>query len=80
MDAKRRIFRSGTAGGAHIRALHAALVELEELLPAAPSAKRVALRNHRAALVRAHPELLKVNEVDLEHDNQEDDDEIVTTV
>lgn len=51
-----RSIRTGTSRGAHIRALHAALLQLEELLPAkCPSHKRVALRDHRTALERAYP-------------------------
>lgn len=71
---KGRIFRSGTSRGAHIRALHAALLELEELLPAdgAGAQRRIRIRTQRALLVRAYPELLKVNEVDLAWDLEED--------
>jgi len=73
-----RIIRTGTSRGAHIRALFAALLELEELLPQEPSHKRVALRDHRAALARAYPQLLLVNEVDVEQHLAEEDGDAVT--
>lgn len=48
----------------HIRALHAALCELVELIPAEPSWRRVSLRDHVAALVRAYPQL-KLSDTDV---------------
>lgn len=72
-----RYIRTGTSRGAHIRALHDALVELEELLPLEATPKRVALRNHRAALCRAYPNVLRVSEVDvLQHLAEEDGDAV----
>jgi len=52
------VYRTGAVRGTHVRALFSALLELEELVPdGAPSWRRVAIRDHRAALVRAYPEL-----------------------
>lgn len=72
-----RIIRSGTSRGAHIRALFEALLCIEEGLPDCPSHRRVALRVHRAALVRAYPQILRVNESDLaQHLAEEDGDAV----
>lgn len=72
-----RFIRTGTSRGAHIRALYSALLQLEELLPPEPNPRRVALRNHRAALVRAYPDTLKASEVDiLQHLAEEDGDAV----
>jgi len=72
-----RIIRTGTSRGAHIRALFAALLELEELLPHGPNPRRVSLRNHRAALIRAYPQVLSVSEVEvLQHLAEEDGDAV----
>lgn len=72
-----RFIRTGTSRGAHIRALYSALLQLEELLPHGPNTKRVALRNHRAALVRAYPHDLGRNEVaELQHLAEEDGDDV----
>jgi len=74
-----RFIRTGTSRGAHIRALYSALLQLEELLPPEPNPKRVRLRNHRAALVRAYPQVLSVSEVEvLQHLAEEDGDEVET--
>jgi len=51
-----------TSRGAHVRALAQALADLIDFLPEYPSHRRVALRDHLAALQRAYPELQ--NEVD----------------
>lgn len=68
-----RIIRSSTSRGAAVRALFAALLELEELIPIdAPSARRVALRDHRSALVRAYPEL-RINDSELAQALAEED-------
>lgn len=68
-----RIIRSGTSRGAHLRALHAALVELEELIPIdAPSARRVSIRDHRLALERAYPAAFS-RDVDVEQALAEED-------
>lgn len=76
-----RYIRTGTSRGAHIRALYSALLELEELVPPEPSPKRVRLRNHRAALARAYPKLLQLNEVDLaQHLSEEDGEDVPDTI
>lgn len=72
-----RVFRTGSARTSHIRALFDALVRLEELLPAEPSWKRVSLRDHRAALVRAYPQL-KLSEVDVAQYCAEEDGDAVS--
>lgn len=72
-----RFIRTGTSRGAHVRALWTALLQLEELLPPEPHPKRVRLRDHRAALERAYPQILGRNEVaELQHLAEEDGDEI----
>jgi len=73
-----RIIRTGTSRGAHIRALYSALSELEQLLPEYPSHRRVALRDHRAALQRAYPQLLLPNETELAQALAEEDGDAVT--
>jgi len=76
-----RIIRTGTSRGAHIRALYSALLELEELLPPEPSVKRVRLRDHRAALARAYPRVLRPNETDLaQHLAEEDGEDVPDTI
>lgn len=59
-----RVFRSGTSRASHIRALHAALLELIELVPLEPNVKRVKLRDHVRALERAYPHL-RLTDVDV---------------
>lgn len=72
-----RFIRTGTSRGAHVRALWAALLQLEELLPLGPNPKRVALRNHRSALQRAYPGILGRDEVaELQHLAEEDGDDV----
>lgn len=81
-EAKRaRIIRNGgTSRGAHIRAIWECLTTLIEHLPDFPSEKRVRLRTTRAALERAYPEFLGVNEVELaQWLAEEDGDEIEDT-
>lgn len=51
------IIRGETSRGLHVRALLEAMLFMLEQLPDAPSYRRVALRNHMAALLRAYPEL-----------------------
>jgi len=51
------IFKGSTSRGAHVAALAAALQDLIDFLPDAPSERRVRLRTHLAALKRAYPEL-----------------------
>lgn len=62
---------------AHIRALHAALLGLIEALPAEPSWRRVSLRDHAAALVRAYPQL-KLSETDVAQMCAEEDGDAVS--
>lgn len=64
--------RSSTPRGAHLRALFSALCAIEELLPDGPCPRRIAIRDHKAALQRAHPEL-KINEVELAQELAEED-------
>lgn len=71
-----RSFRSGGSRLSHIRALHAALCQLVELLPAEPSWRRVSLRDHVAALVRAYPQL-KLSETDVAQICAEEDGDAV---
>lgn len=73
-----RYIRTGTSRGAHIRALYSALLELEELLPPEPSHRRVAIRDHRAALLRAYPHCLRVSEVDVAQALAEEDGDAVS--
>lgn len=75
-----RVFRGNTSRGVHIRALAAllanAIADCE-----GPSPKRVALRDHLAALVRAYPNDLELNEVELlQGFAEEDGDEIPDTI
>ena len=57
------IIRGSTSRGAHVRALAATLITMIEDLPEVPTARRVALRNHLAALLRAYPELENATEL-----------------
>lgn len=59
------LIRGSTSRGAHIRALHAGLLAIEGLLESGPTHKRVALRDHRMALERAYPTLLRVTDSDV---------------
>jgi len=69
------IFRGGTSRGAHVRALHSALLDLIDFLPDLPSERRVRLRVHLAALVRAYPELRDDVAV-MQHNAEEDGDAV----
>lgn len=60
-----QIIRGSTSRGAHICALHAGLLAIEDLLESGPTHKRVALRDHRMALERAYPSLLLVTDSDI---------------
>jgi len=76
-DAKQaRIFRGSTSRGAHIRALAELLVSFLEALPDAPTHRRVALRDHLMALIRAYPEL-QLTTSDVAQLVAEDDDETI---
>lgn len=59
------VIRGSTSRGAHVRALHAGLLALEDLLESHPTHKRIALRDHRMALERAYPSLLTVTDSDV---------------
>lgn len=80
--AKRPFVRSGTSRGAHVRALWLLLLEMEDMLPDAPSARRARLRVTRRLLERAYPEL-QVSDIDVaqylaEEDGEEVQDEDAT--
>lgn len=52
------VLRSGTSRGSHVHALAEALCALLELIPEdQPSERRVRIRDHLMALIRAYPEL-----------------------
>jgi len=65
------IVRRDTSLGVHVRALAEVLIADE--LDGLPSERRVRLRGHLAALKRAYPQYLELNEVELSHDLQEAD-------
>lgn len=69
------IIRRDTSRGVHVRALHVALWGILDALGDSPdnAHKRVILRNHIAALRRAYPEELDVNDAELEQWLQEID-------
>jgi len=67
------IIRGSTSRGAHVRALYEALTCLIDELPEVPTERRVRLRTVRAALVRAYPGELELNEVALAQDLEESD-------
>jgi len=69
------LIRRDTSLGVHVRALHMALWAILDALPDWPSDKRVALRNHIAALRRAYPAELEANDVELEQWLAEEDGE-----
>lgn len=71
----RRVIRTSTSRGAHIRALHAALSALADVYDG-PSHKRVAIRDHLAALERAYP-FLRLTESDVAQAVAEEDDETI---
>jgi len=67
------LIRRDTSQGVHVRALHVALWGILDALGDSPdnAHKRVAVRNHIAALRRAYPQHLDVNDVELEQWLQE---------
>jgi len=68
------IVRRDTSLGVHVRALAELLsASIADELDGLPSERRVRLRGHLAALKRAYPQYLELNEVDLSHDLQEAD-------
>jgi len=69
------IIRGSTSRGAHIRALYEALTCLIDELPEVPTERRVRLRTVRAALARAYPGELTLNESALAQDLAEADNE-----
>jgi len=75
------IIRGSTSRGAHVRVLHLALWAILDLVPDDPvyAGKRVALRNTIAALRRAYPGELDVNDVDLEQWLAEEDGDEIST-
>lgn len=76
-NAVRRVIRSGTSRGAHIRALHAALCEIlsQRLHEPVKAGGEVALREHIAALERAYPTEFGIDRhaIDLEQHFAEED-------
>jgi len=68
------IVRRDTSLGVHVRALAELLrSSIADERDGLPSERRVRLRTHLAALVRAYPQELQLNEVDLMHDLEEAD-------
>lgn len=66
------IVRRDTSLGVHVRALAELLITaIIDDADGLPSERRVRLRNHLAALQRAYPDLLAVNEAGLEQALQE---------
>lgn len=59
----------------HGEALANALVTILEALPDAPIHRRVLIRQHLAALMRAYPELEAASQLDAERFLQEEEDE-----
>jgi len=60
------LVRRDTSLGVHVRALAEVLVTMvADEADGLPSARRVALRGHLSALVRAYPEYLALNESEL---------------
>ena len=71
------IIRGSTSRGAHVRAIWELLSSLIDDLPDVPTERRVRLRTCRAALARAYPGELDVNEVELaQHLAEEDGDAV----
>jgi len=69
-----------TSLGAHVRALAEVLVTLiADDADGLPSDRRVRLRGHMSALIRAYPEYLALNESDLAQAIAEADGEPVPT-
>jgi len=70
-----------TSLGAHVRALAEVLVTLvADESDGLPSERRVRLRGHLAALTRAYPEYLALNDSDLAQALAEADDEEISDV
>ena len=68
------IVRRDTSLGVHVRALAYALATMvADEADGLPSERRVRLRGHLAALLRAYPEFLAVNEVELAQALAEED-------
>jgi len=73
------IVRRDTSLGVHVRALAEVLMNLvADELDGLPSERRVRLRGHLAALIRAYPEHLALNESDLAQALAEADGDPVT--
>ena len=51
------------------------MVTMLEALPDAPLPRRIAIRNHLAALMRAYPELEAATQLDAERQLSEEDDD-----
>lgn len=67
--------RTSRGASSHARALWLLLTTLIDELPQLPTPKRVALRNARAALERAHKELLQLTDSDVAQILAEEDGE-----
>jgi len=67
------IIRGSTSRGAHVRAIYEVLTSLIDDLPQVPTERRVRLRTCRAALVRAYPGELELNESALAQDLEDAD-------
>jgi len=63
----------------HAEALANALVVLLESLPDLPDYRRVALRDHLVALIKAYPELQAATQLDVERLLDEEDGDAPTT-
>lgn len=68
-----RIIKSSAGRAAHVRALACALFNIEAMLPPDASTRRVQIRDHISALLRAYPHDLAVSEVDLAQAIAEED-------
>ena len=68
-----------TSLGVHIRALWEVLSIAIDNLPEIPTERRVRLRTVRAALERAYPEFLSVNETDIAQHLAEEDGDAVSS-
>ena len=72
------IVRRDTSLGVHVRALAELLrSSIADERDGLPSERRVRLRTHLAALVRAYPQELELNEVDLAHELAEEDGDAI---
>lgn len=74
------IVRRDTSLGVHVRALAATMANMlyEQLHGATRPGGTVALRDHLAALLRAYPEYLELNEVELLQALAEEDGDAVS--